>query len=56
MFLLARFASQGKCVEEKGTIKIIGHLLNYSKVNNVTAYFIRLPDGNLDGPGFHLNN
>jgi hypothetical protein len=39
-------------IESKGTRQINIHTLNYCSINNATCYFLRLPDGNLDGHGF----
>lgn len=35
-----------------GTKRFNDHAINYWSVNNATCYFLRLPDGNLDGNGF----
>ena len=35
-----------------GNRKFNGHTVNYWSVNNSTTYFLRLPDGNLNGSGF----
>ncbi|MCW3109738.1 MAG: hypothetical protein JWQ09_4244 [Segetibacter sp.] len=32
------------------------HTVNYWSANNATTYFLRLPDGNLDGNGFSAND
>ena len=42
---------------ESTAIKVFNeHPLNCWSLNNVTSYFLRLPDGNLDGSGFPANN
>ncbi|MEJ7679281.1 MAG: hypothetical protein WKG06_15780 [Segetibacter sp.] len=38
--------------ESSGTKEFNQHTINYWSVNNATCYFLRLPDGNLDGNGF----
>ncbi len=38
--------------ESSGTREFNCHNINYWSVNSVTCYFLRLPDGNLDGNGF----
>jgi len=38
--------------EAGGEKEFNGRLINFWKVNNCTCYFLRLPDGNLDGTGF----
>ncbi len=40
--------------ESSGTKEFNQHTINYSLANNATSYFLRLPDGNLDGNGFSL--
>lgn len=36
--------------------KINGHLLSYTQIHQSRLYFLRLPDGGLDGNGFATNN
>jgi hypothetical protein len=38
--------------ESSGTREFNNHCINYWSANNATCYFLRLPDGNLDGNGF----
>jgi LmbE family N-acetylglucosaminyl deacetylase len=38
--------------EASGTSEFNGHAISYFSINNATCYFLRLPDGNLDGSGF----
>jgi hypothetical protein len=38
--------------ESAGTRVFNGHTINYWTANNATCYFMRLPDGNIDGSGF----
>ena len=38
-------------LESGGIRELNSHTVNYWSVNNVTIYFLRLPDGNLDGNG-----
>ena len=45
-----------KIVESTGMKNFDGHIVEYWSANNVTCYFLRLPDGNLDGTGFPLYN
>ena len=45
-------ASLGNLSESIHTAKFNAHAIEYSVVNNVTSYFLRLPDGNIDGSGF----
>lgn len=33
-----------------------GHIITYSTIENVTTFFMRLPDGNLNGKGFSANH
>ncbi|CAN5257268.1 hypothetical protein BH11BAC5_BH11BAC5_20470 [soil metagenome] len=48
-FCLAPFSA----IEETiGWRTVNGHAVNRSVINNTTSYFLRLPDGNLDGRGF----
>lgn len=39
-------------LQSTGTREFNGHTINYWSANNATCYFLRLPDGNLDGNGF----
>ena len=48
-FCLAPLAS---LAQRSGTKEFNSHGINFWSVNNVTCYFLRLPDGNLDGNGF----
>src|SRR4051794_29066247 len=41
--------------ESTGTKAYNFHNVNYWSVNNTTSYFLRLPDGGLDGNGFATN-
>ena len=41
--------------EWAGTKEINQHVIQYWCANNVSCYFFRLPDGNLDGQGFSSN-
>lgn len=41
--------------ESNGKKEFNNHIVHYWSVNNVTAYFLRLPDGGLDGKGFTKN-
>ncbi|MDQ6812829.1 MAG: PIG-L family deacetylase [Bacteroidota bacterium] len=45
-----------KIVECIGTRAFNGHPINFWSTHNVTSYFLRLPDGNIDGNGFSKNN
>jgi LmbE family N-acetylglucosaminyl deacetylase len=47
-FCLAPF----NLTELSGTREINTHAINFSTINNVTNYFLRLPDGGLDSNGF----
>ena len=38
--------------QSNGTREFNGHTVNYWSANNATCYFLRLPDGNLNGNGF----
>jgi len=38
--------------ETSGKRKFNDHTVHYWSVNNTTTYFLRLPDGNMDGSGF----
>jgi hypothetical protein len=40
--------------QSSGTKEFNHHPINYWSTNNATSYFLRLPDGNLDGNGFPL--
>ncbi|GEO11382.1 PIG-L family deacetylase [Segetibacter aerophilus] len=42
--------------ESSGSVEINNHLINYWSANNCVIYFLRLPDGNLDGSGFQRYN
>ncbi len=48
-------APQGPIVESTGTRQINNQMIEYWSANNTTTYFLRLPDGNLDGRGFEEN-
>ncbi|MDQ3845766.1 MAG: PIG-L family deacetylase [Bacteroidota bacterium] len=41
--------------QSSGTREFNDHTVNYWSTNNVTSYFLRLPDGNLEGNGFPAN-
>lgn len=43
-------------IEINGTKEFNQHTINYWSANNTTCYFLRLPDGNLDGAGFSVNH
>lgn len=45
-------APRGVLSESRGSRKFDQHEISYSSINNITSYFLRLPDGNLDGSGF----
>jgi GlcNAc-PI de-N-acetylase len=45
-------APLGSLTESAGTRVFNGHPINYWTANNATCYFMRLPDGNIDGNGF----
>ena len=38
--------------ESSGNRQFNNHTVHYWSINNTTSYFLRLPDGNLDGNGF----
>lgn len=42
--------------ETNGNKEFNSHRVHYWSVNNVTCYFLRLPDGGLEGKGFTENN
>ncbi len=42
--------------ESSGSRNINQHAITYWSANNATCYFLRLPDGNLDGNGFPAYN
>jgi hypothetical protein len=48
-------APQGPIAESGGARQINSHMVEYWSANNTTTYFLRLPDGNLDGRGFAAN-
>ncbi len=52
-FCLAPFGNFSEINERKD---IKGHTICFYKSGNVSCYFLRLPDGNLDGSGFASNN
>lgn len=44
------------CIKEcTGIREINQHFIHYWSANNVTCYFLRLPDGNMDGNGYSRN-
>jgi hypothetical protein len=43
-------------IENVGIANFNGHPINFWKVNHVVCYFLRLPDGNLDGNGFAIHD
>jgi hypothetical protein len=45
-----------KLSEAEGEKACNSHMVHYWSVNNVTCYFLRLPDGGLDGNGFTENH
>ncbi len=45
-------AAIGDIAERNSTGQFNSHNIAYSIINNVTSYFLRLPDGNIDGCGF----
>jgi hypothetical protein len=45
-------AATGDLKESCGCKVFKGHAINYWVINNTISYFLRLPDGNLDGSGF----
>lgn len=49
-------ASCVNIIESEGVKEFNNHPVYYWNVNNAVFYFLRLPDGNLDGSGFALNN
>lgn len=49
-------ALQEVLVEASGEREFKNHTVNYWSLNNATCYFLRLPDGNLDGSGFSTNH
>jgi hypothetical protein len=49
-------APLGSVLESSGTREINSHPIRYWSANSVTCYFLRLPDGNLDGSGFSSYN
>ncbi len=49
-------APLGALSQSSGTRKFNYHNINYWLVNNTTFYFLRLPDGNLNGDGFSAYN
>ena len=52
-FCTAPFAALDEAV---GTSEFNHHKISWWSVNSVICYFLRLPDGNLDGKGFSTNN
>ncbi|MCW3089345.1 MAG: GlcNAc-PI de-N-acetylase [Ferruginibacter sp.] len=52
-YLLAPFAVLS---ESSGQKKFNQHSIYYWSLNNTTSYFLRLPDGNLNGKGFPASN
>jgi len=52
-FCLAPFAA---LLQSSGTREFNHHNINYCSIKNSTCYFLRLPDGNLDGNGFTAHN
>lgn len=42
--------------ESTGTLKFSEHSINYWLLNRASCYFLRLPDGNLNGAGFDQYN
>ena len=43
-------------METSGTKEFSHHTITYWSANNAKCYFLRLPDGNLDGKGFSSNS
>lgn len=48
-FCVAPFSTK---VEVVGEREFNSHKISYCEINDTTTYFLRLPDGNLDGAGF----
>jgi hypothetical protein len=48
-------APLGDTSEEKGTRNFNNHRIQYWSFNNTTTYFLRLPDGSVNGNGFEAN-
>jgi len=42
--------------ESEGTLPFNGHVIRFWSSKNAIGYYLRLPDGNLDGSGFPLTN
>lgn len=49
-------APLGYVLQSEGFRKFNNHNIRYWSVNNATCFFLRLPDGNLDGNGFPDQN
>ncbi len=49
-------SASGKFLSSGGVKIFNEHSVNYWKINNATVYFLRLPDGGLDGNGFEASN
>ena len=54
--LLFCLAPLGVLSQSNGSKEFNGHNINYWSINNTVCYFLRLPDGNLDGKGFSTFN
>ncbi len=52
-FCIAPFAAKAEAVNQRA---FNGHTISFCEINNTTTYFLRLPDGNLDGCGFAACN
>ena len=46
----------GNLTEVNHTMSFNSHTIDYTIINNATSYFLRLPDGNVDGSGFQKYN
>lgn len=49
-------APHNSLLESSGTTKFNDHIIHYWSVNNAICYFLRIPDGNIDGSGFRENH
>lgn len=45
----------GDCIEKKGKKRVLDYFIDYASISNVLTYFLRIPDGNVDGSGFEVN-
>ena len=53
--ILYCLATSGDCVVTNGVKTLLNESITYTSINNVIIYFLRLPDGNIDGSGFAAN-